>query len=96
MTRLLFDVAEKNQYPKHGSFPVIEKIDPIGVLSLSVEVGEDDAFGLKTNDGSECDVIDTLAAVCVYAYALKEIGLVVNNEINNSTTYSIKVDGKTL
>ena len=65
-------------------------------LPDTTPVGEDDAFRLKTNDGSECDVIDTLAAVCVCAYAIKEIGLVVNNEGNNGTTYSIKVDGKTL
>jgi hypothetical protein len=156
MTRLLFNFDTEGTVPQHGSFPTIEKTDPMGILSLSVDlvtvtvkyavlpafpftelivfeidklfteylkdkliyplgplntcplmapipppdttpVGEDDAFRLKTNDGSEWVVIDTSVAVCVCACAIKELELTINNEVYSSTADRDIVDNnKTL
>jgi hypothetical protein len=153
---LLFDFATEGSVPQHGLFPIIEKIDPIGTLSVSVDlvtvtvkyavlpafpftelivfeidkllteylkdtltyplgplntcpcmtpiplpdttpVGEDDAFRLKTNDGSEWDVTDTSVAVCLCAYAVKELELTINNEVYINTTTDRDIVGtKTL
>ena len=38
MTRLLFDFTTEGSVPQHGSFPIIEKIDPMGTLSASVDL----------------------------------------------------------
>jgi hypothetical protein len=154
MTRLLPDFATEGSVPQHGLFPIIEKTDPMGILSVSVDlvtvtvkyavlpafpftelivfeidklfteylkdtltyplgplktwplmipiplpdttpVAEDDAFRLNTNDGSECDVIDTSVAVCVCAYAVKELELIINKEAYSNIADTAIVDDKT-